>query len=379
MTVSGKRILPAVLGVIIISALISSVLPAGRAVAGQITPRKLTLQAVGAVGGSTPGGVVNHDFQFSVPSATAVQSIKFTYCTKARDTSCVAPTNMDATTATVGTLSGISGWTMGAKTANSVVITNASAVSVAGADEVQLLSVKNTTDANTAFYVDIATFTSNDATTGQIDEGWVAAATANQIQLSGTMPESLIFCTGDTINAPGGIPDCSSATNAIVDFNQLFSPTATATATSKMAASTNASGGYVITYTGPTLTSGGTNTITPMDNSGASEQSTIGISQFGMNLAVNTGSEYTNAPAVGSAITPASNGTNLRAQAITNYDTAGNFKFTTSGDSVANSASGGASGSDMQLYTVSYMVNVNGAQTAGTYTTTLTYICTPTF
>lgn len=141
-----------------------------------------------------------------------------------------------------------------------------------------------------------------------------------------------------------------------------------------MAASTNASGGYAITYSGPTLTSGGSNTITPMDNgSGGATTSVVGKSQFGLNLAVNT------TPTVGAVITPASNADNLRAQAATNYDTADNFMFSTSGATVANSNDGGASGSDIQMYTVSYMVNVNGVQTAGTYTTTLTYICTSTF
>lgn len=32
-----------------------------------------------------------------------------------------------------------------------------------------------------------------------------------------------------------------------------------------------------------------------------------------------------------------------------------------------------------QIFTVSYIVNVPGSQPAGNYTTTLTYICTPTF
>ena len=34
---------------------------------------------------------------------------------------------------------------------------------------------------------------------------------------------------------------------------------------------------------------------------------------------------------------------------------------------------------EAQVYTASYIVNVAGNTYAGTYTTTLTYICTPTF
>jgi hypothetical protein len=108
----------------------------------------------------------------------------------------------------------------------------------------------------------------------------------------------------------------------------------------------------------------------------ASTTITRGISQFGLNLKLNTVAVST--VAVGAEVAVASNGTNYRGQAITGYNTVDNFKFVT-GDAVANSANGGAGGSDAQIFTVSYIVNVPGSQPAGTYTTTLTYICTPTF
>jgi hypothetical protein len=95
-----------------------------------------------------------------------------------------------------------------------------------------------------------------------------------------------------------------------------------------------------------------------------------------MNLKLNT--TATTAVAVGTEVTPASNGTSLRGQAAAGYNTVDSFKFTTN-DTVADSGSGGLGGTDAQIYTVSYIVNVSGGQAAGTYTTTLTYICTPTF
>jgi hypothetical protein len=81
---------------------------------------------------------------------------------------------------------------------------------------------------------------------------------------------------------------------------------------------------------------------------------------------------------VGIEVAPAANGTNYKGQATTGYNTVDNFKFTTA-TAVADSANGGAGGSDAQIFTVTYIVNVPGSQPAGTYTTTLTYICTPTF
>ena len=72
---------------------------------------------------------------------------------------------------------------------------------------------------------------------------------------------------------------------------------------------------------------------------------------------------------------------NLNGRATPDYAVADTFKFVT-GDIVADSnfdATGDPNPSDSQIYTVSYIANVPGSQPAGTYTTTLTYICTATF
>lgn len=103
-----------------------------------------------------------------------------------------------------------------------------------------------------------------------------------------------------------------------------------------------------------------------------------GVSQFGMNLVLNT--TDTSTVPVGANIAVPSNGTNYRGQAFGDYAVEDEFKYG-SGDTVANSGQGGASpvGTDAQIYSVSYIVNVPGSQPAGTYTTTLTYICTASF
>jgi hypothetical protein len=342
--------------------------------AAPITSRSLTLQAGATDGGSMPGGVVNHAFAFTVPSVgnTNIGSIQFEYCTLAGGT-CTTPTGLVTTSATMGSQSGATGFTLNNTTNGAPYITRTAAAVTAGtALTYQLLSVTNPTTTNQTFFVRISTFATTNATGSATDTGVVAASTATQIVLTGTMPESLIFCTGATVGTTSGVPDCSTASAGTVNFNQLFSPTDTATATSQMAASTNAGSGYVITVNGPTLTSG-SNTITAM---GTSTVGVRGTSQFGLNLKANT--VTTSNPAIGTEVAPAANGTNLRGQAITGYNSVDDFKFTTA-DSVANSANGGAGGTDAQIFTVSYIVNVPGSQPAGTYTSTLTYICTPTF
>ena len=352
--------------------LIISILAPSIASAAQITNRSLTLEAGGSAGGSQPGGVVNHLFSFTVPTTGNVGSIQFLYCTLA-DGSCTTPTGLDTTAATMGTQSGAIGFTLNNTTNGAPYITRtAASISSGTALTYQLLSVTNPTTTNQTFYVRISTFASIDTTGSPTDTGNVAASTATQVLLSGVMPESLVFCVGGSISTTGGVPDCITATSGSVSFNQLFSPTDTATATSQMAASTNAGSGYNITVNGPTLTSG-SNTVTAM---GSATTGVHGVSQFGLNLKANT--LATSNPAVGIEVAPAANGTNYKGQAISGYNTADTFKFT-SGDSVANSANGGAGGTDAQIFTASYMVNVPGSQPAGTYTTTLTYICTPTY
>jgi hypothetical protein len=80
---------------------------------------------------------------------------------------------------------------------------------------------------------------------------------------------------------------------------------------------------------------------------------------------------------VGSDIDEASNGTNLNGEALTNFNTASSFAFNAGAPNTVADSNAGAT--DSQIYTASYIVNVPGSQPAGTYVSTLTYICTPTF
>lgn len=343
--------------------------------AAQITVRSLTLQA-GTDPGSKPGGVVNHAFSFTVPNVGSgnIGSIKFQYCLEAAGT-CTHPAGLVTTSTTLGgTQTGASGFTLNNSTGTDApYITRVAATVPAGTTlGYTLQSVTNPSATNTSFYVRITTYTAAALGGTAVDTGTVGASTATQIVLTGTMPESLIFCTGGTITTTAGIPDCTTATSGAISFNQLFSPSAAATASSQLAASTNSLSGYVITVNGATMTSGST-TIPAL---ATATVPAVGNSQFGMNLVANTTAVST--PAVGAAVTAAANGNTLRGQAIVGYNTPDTFKFLT-GDSIANSANGGAGPTNSQIYTASYIVNVAGGQLAGTYTTTLTYICTSTF
>ena len=357
--------------------------------ATQITSRSLTLEDGATDGGSLAGGTVKHFFSFSLHDTTdSLGSITLQYCTTAAAVvsgiGCNAPTGVDVSGAALDNQTGATGFTTVTTTnqddasdgiINTITLGRGAAANLVSdptATTYEISGVVNPSTANQTFFVRISTYSSLDGSGAALESGTVAASTASAINLQGTMPESLVFCTGETISKTGGVPDCTTATSGDISFNQLFDPTSTAHATSQMAASTNAGSGYAITVGGPTLTSG-SNTINAIG--GTAETSTLGTSQFGMNLAVNT------TPAVGSAVDPASNSTNYLANAQSGFDTADNFAFDDAAlNTVAASDDGGSAGpSDSQIYTASYIVNVPGSQPAGTYTTTLTYICTPTF
>ena len=369
-SVRGKAYL---LATLLVFAAITSVYQAPDAYAAQITSRSLRLVAGATDGGSKPSGTVNHLFTFTLPGGNTVGSIKFEYCTVAQVTACVTPTGLTTTGATLGGETGVTGFSVNNATNGAPYLTRtAGAVGTSVPVTYQLNSVVNPSQTNYTFFVRISTYTATNATGSPLDTGSVAASTANPIQLEGVMPESLIFCTGVAISAPGGIPDCSTATNSVINFNQLFSPSDTATAESKMAASTNATTGYAITVNGTTMTSG-SNTIPGM---AAAATITRGTSEFGMNLVANT--VATSTTPIGANVAPSPDATNLRGQPVAGYNTVDTFKFV-SGDTVAQSNNGGAGPTNAQIYTASYIVNVAGNQLSGTYTTTLTYICTPTF
>lgn len=374
---------------VLLLATVAQVLMPGSADAAQITSRKLTLQAGATDGGSKPSGNVNHLFEFTLPAHGAGEelgSIKFEYCTTAADTgalTCIVPAGLTTTAATLGTVSGVAtGFTLNTTTNGAPYVTRASAATAAaGAETIQIQGVINPSAVNTTFFVRISTYSTLNATGTPIHSGTVAASTATPILISGTMPESLVFCTAETISTNvSGVPDCSTAIDGAIIFDRLFSPVDTATAESQMSASTNASSGYAITVNGATLTSGA-NTINGMVAGDAISATApvLGVSQFGLNVVANTTTlDITSAP-LGANVSVASNGTNFKGNAATNYNTADLFKFV-SGNQIAQSDNGGSlGGSDAQIYTISYIVNVPGSLPAGTYSTTLTYICTPTY
>ena len=327
-----------------------------QASASQITSRSLTL------GSSAVGETTTHKFTFTIPSTTVVKSVQFTYCNVSTG-ACVTPTSLTTSGGSASSLSaGLTGFTLVNTTNGAPYLTNATGANISGVQTVTLNNIVNPTPVsslkNVTFYVRITTYTAADASTGATDAGVVAASTANQVTISAIVPESLTFC----VIAYGGL--CNDTSVSTIDLGNL-STGAASSGVSQFIAGTNANGGYTVSANGNTLTSG-SNTIAAY--SSPTTGTAYGASGFGINLMANNTPAVTNSANVTTAAAP-SLGT-----PASNYNTANLYKFV-SADPIA-SATGPT---NLQTFTVSYLANLSAAQAAGTYTTTLNYICTATF
>lgn len=294
----------------------------------------------------------------ALPTTTAVKSLEIKFCASLAG-ACVKPVGFANSSATLSSqptgLGAASGWTVNTATDGSLRIVNAAnATASSGAVSVVFGGVHNPTATNTTFYAVITTYQNADWT-GALDSGSVALSTSAIIQVALSVYETLTFCTGTSITGQ----NCGTIAGSVVDLG-AGSVSATAKGTSVMAASTNGNTGYSITVNGNTLTSGG-NQITALS---AGAASSVGVKQFGLNLAsANT------TPVVGAAKSGAGTGA-----VSANYNINDTFRFA-SGDIVA-SASGPT---NANTYTVGYIANIDGLTPAGVYSTNLTYTATANF
>ena len=326
--------------------------------AAQITARKLTLSSSSA---ASSNATTSYTFNFTLPSSTVLQSLSADICTTASGT-CTTPTGFSNSSSTLSSqptnLGDASGWTVNTATAGSLRLSKSgNTAAPSGSQTIVFGNVQNPTTANQTFYARITTYSAANWTSA-VDTGIVAAATTSLITLTGTMDESLSFCTGTSITGQ----NCGTVAGSSVNFG-TFSSGSTSSGSSVMAASTNGSSGYIITVNGSTMTCSacsGSPTIAALSTQTAA---TTGSAQFGLNLRANS------TPSVGAD--PSGSGSGTYAS---NYGTTNQYRFV-SGDTVA-SASGST---NANTFTVSYIVDVPGSQAAGSYTTSLNYICTPTF
>ncbi len=371
------------------------------AAALQFGARKLTVSSsasgtvdLGNRGSGSNGMYTKHTFDFTPGSSATVGSIKLEYCTTPLpDTTCTAPTGMDASTVTTIAGTDSTGWSLGtggdAPTASVIKITQTPAAFTNtsknftfgnGVGNSSTDYIKNPTTENQTFFVRISTY-SDTAWTTRVDVGTVANSTAQQIDITAKVQEVLNFSVGTVPVAPS--TNCAPLNDVtdtyalklgnnpdgVLDFSTAYDNH------SYFRVSTNANGGSVISYSGDTLKSGA-NDINAIGTTATA--SATGTEQFGLavdssDLQSGNGYSFTNLAAA-TAPTDYSQGSGT----ITNAGTA-LFAFDPTSITTPVPLATTASTIVCDTGSVRYLGNISTTTPPGIYTTSITYIATPTY
>ncbi len=308
------------------------------------------------INSSEPGATTSYTVSFRYMSPQPVGSVDMLICTDPIPYhACVTPPGFDASNAVLGSQSGETGYSIQSQSTNHIVLTRLPSMIMGGGSSYTFDNIVNPTDTSQSYSIRLRSHATTDATGPQIDFGSVRGQVTNGVTLETQVPPMLIFCVAEEVfdNCTG-----TNETN-YADMGQLSSRS-TLLAQSQMAAGTNASGGFVITANGSSL-SAGTNVI---DSPSTPTESVQGTNQFGINLVAN------NAPSVGSD----PEGEWANAIPSPDYSIPNRYKYA-SGDVVAYSPNV----SLMKKFTVSYIVNSSESLRAGVYSTTITYIASGRF
>jgi len=388
--------------------------------AAMVTSRSLTLSssANGSVSTATPGDGGNgqkakHTVKFTMATSGATMgSIALFYCDNPiPQTSCTssAATTGNESNLTSATVSGSgvggTGWALDTAISNPTVTGYGTCNGATGTtrDNCVLLKpsstgantgtptitiaygggasnyVTNPTNDNYTFYVRIVVFSDNYTTA--IDNGGLASSTAQQVDITAKVQETLNFSVGTTVTAPGTTCTAFMNTGALTlgDTNGVLSFTTAYDAHSYFRVSTNANGGTIIYYSGDTLkNSTGTGTITAVGASAAGTSSTPGTAQFGLavdNSDTQSGSGYSFTSLA------AENSPNDYSSGAGTITAAGSAKFQFDTGSITTPVQLAHATGPIVCDTgsVRYLGNISTTIPPGIYTTKITYLAVPTY
>jgi hypothetical protein len=364
-----------------------------KADAAQITSRSLKVSSsangntttdiagnTAAPGSGGNGAQTTETFTFTPPTSGNISSIEFLYCTQALGT-CTPPVGLD--TSTVSSVSGTdgAGWTIDSSTtANNVRIKSASPVNLNGTTDLELKLgngstgtdyIKNPTGDNTTFFVRITTFSDAGWTT-VVDTGTVVSSTAQQVDITAKVQETLNLSVGTTPTDPGSGCAAFSDTGALAlgDSNGVLDYMTAYAANSYFRLSTNAAGGTKILYSGDALKSG-SNVIDSIGSAG--DVSQVGTEQFGLGIdSSDTQGGFGYSFSVLSPTSPygAANGV-LGDPGVT-------FAFDTNSVTTPVEIASAATVVPCDTGSVRYLGNIDTTTPPGINTTKITYIAVPT-
>lgn len=287
---------------------------------------------------------------FAISAPGTLGSIKLEFCENSPilEDSCTAPSGFDASSATLVSESGETGFNIDAlSTSNMILLSRSPAATTGGAVSYEFGNIQNSNRFG-ANYARISTYATSDGSGPIIDQGGLAYSLTPVFAVNAEVPPYLLMCVGITIN---GI-DCDTAQGDYINMGD-FSATRSSIGQMQIIIATNAPNGYAITASGNTMTSG--NNVIP--NLISPTVSIPGTSQFGINLRANS------SPAVG--IEPGGNGSGSPEP---DYNIPNRFTYRP-GDIVASLGDV----ENFRKYTVSYLVNINRNQSPGVYSSTYTF------
>jgi hypothetical protein len=305
----------------------------------------------------------NYTIQFSNVSLSPIKCIKAQFSDAATGGS--KPTGMTITSTTfAGTSTYVptpASWTINNNNTSGVSsITYATGETPANASSrtVVLNTITNGSTANTSYFLQFSTYNNVDCTTSPVDNAVIMFVFTDGQVVTATVDPTLTFsvagvASGQTVN---GATTNVTTTTTTVPFGTVTSGS-NKIAAHDLAVGTNAGGGYTVTirYTGVLLS--GSNDIN--DLSGATNAAPIAFTAAGTE-------------SFGYTTNDATLGTGTPARF-----TSGGPKwaaFTTSPLEIAYSAAAAS-----ETTRVGYQVGVASTTPAGTYTTTVVYVATPTY
>ena len=254
-------------------AIVSAIRPQPAAAYGLLSSRSIKLS-------SSANGATNTAYAVGFSTVTAGQTIgsvviKFCANNPIMGDVCVAPTGLNTNKATlsINTQTGnVTALTINTATStNNVLLLTRTAGAVANGAVTFVLGngtsngITNPTNSNVTFYARILIFATStpDITTPSAentatDAGGTAMSTANVLNVTAKVQETLVFCVYTGVNcAAGGSAVTLGDTNGV-----LSDTTVTYTSTANFDLASNALGGFNVRLQGNTLTSGAF-TITP--------------------------------------------------------------------------------------------------------------------
>ena len=308
------------------------------------------------LGSAAAGADTTHDFTFDIGTSDDVGGFQFEYCDNDPfpGESCDAPTGFDSSSATLTDQTGASGFSIdgGATDSNNIVVTNDTPQSFTAEDTVtfDFDNVINPSEANEEYFVRIYSY-ETDALSSVVDDGGLAFATAETVEVTARVQETLQFCvyTGASCNDGGTQADLG-----------ILNTASTETAESYFDVATNARNGMNVQYVGTTLSSDGVEIDPVDDGNGGFEAPETDTEQFGLRL---------------TDISATSDGTQLGDESG-DYLSNGNYALN---DSDPTEIATSTEPISSTTYTVEYMANVDALTPTGVYDTQFEYIATASF